>query len=183
MKGEKIMKVEGKIKSLDKIIISDPMYNSDVDCRYEKNNLNLKNWNAYVEVNNCENEYAEMTLRGIELFVVLSNPNQKCELDHNAVLHYYSKNNVEEFTIGMDSACVAFGINDNADEIEDMQDIWQPPNSIKTLTDGWFGTVREGKENDKINFIFFDGYIYEDAGYSIQDIANYVINQLQIIPD
>lgn len=52
---------------------------------------------------------------------------------------------------------------------------------MNTLTDGFFGTVKEGV--DKINnpvFIWISGYLDEAAGYSIEEIVDYLQYQLNI---
>ena len=88
---------------------------------------------------------------------------------------------LEETEIGMDTACVALGINEKADEIIELRDEWQPECSLNTLTDGIFGTVKEGtaKGNHPV-FIWISGYLDEDTGYSIEEIIDYLQYQFNI---
>ena len=80
----------------------------------------------------------------------------------------------------MDTACVALGINEKADEIIELRADWQPECSLNTLTDGLFGTVKEGKIQDHTVFIWLSGYLDEDTGYSIEEIVDYLQYQLNI---
>ena len=61
-----------------------------------------------------------------------------------------------------------------------MRDDWQPECSLNTLTDGLFGTVKEGKLQDHTVFIWLSGYLDEDTGYSIEEIIDYLQYQLNI---
>ena len=145
------LRYKGKIRELNHIIISDPSYDESVTCRYENNNLKEKDW-----------------------YVRLS------ELRENGAIRYLSGIELKETEIGMDTACVAIGINEKADEIIELRDDWQPECSLNTLTDGLFGTVKEGKLQDHTVFIWLSGYLDEDTGYSIEEIIDYLQYQLNI---
>ena len=82
--------------------------------------------------------------------------------------------------IGMDTACIALGINNYANDIRDSKGDWQPDNSLNTLTDGIFGYVKEGTKDNTINFIWISGFLSEDTGYSIEEIMNYLSTYLEI---
>lgn len=174
------MKITGKIKELNKIIVSDPSYETKVTCRYENNELNAKNWNVTVEIHDVSEKIDGLQINGIDFFILLSNPKQHCQLKEDGSFSYESSNKIKEIDIGMDSACVAFGINTLADKIKSEKDIWQPEDSLKTLTDGLFGYVKEGKEDGNVNFIYISGYLDEDTDYSIQDVINYITTQLEV---
>ena len=65
------MRYKGKIEKLDQIIVSDPIYGKDVDCRYERTNINGHNWNVNIEINDFSEKIDNIQLNGIE-FLVLS---------------------------------------------------------------------------------------------------------------
>ncbi len=174
------MKITGKIKKLNKIIVSDPSYGTKVACRYEKNDLNAKDWNVTIEIHDFSEEIDGEQRNGVDFFILLNNPTQHCQLLEDGSFSYGSSNKVKEIEIGMDSACVAFGINTLVDKIKSERNIWQPEDSLQTLTDGLFGYVKEGKEDENINFIYISGYLEEDTGYSIQDVINYITTQLEV---
>ena len=44
------MNYKGKIDHIDHIVISDPMYEKNIWCRYEKNNVNAKNWVVNLDI-------------------------------------------------------------------------------------------------------------------------------------
>lgn len=175
------MRYNGKIKELNHIVISDPSYNKDVWCRYERNNLNAKDWIIDIDIQKVNipmNE--EINLKGADIFILLHNPKTDCELKNEGSFSYLSENKISETDIGVDTACVALGINEYAKEINKSINIWQPDCALKTLSDGFFGSVKEGKKGENINFIWISGYIDADTGYSFEDIINYLEKQLNI---
>ena len=139
------MRYKGKIKEINHIIVSDPSYDETVACRYERKEINKKNWKVSIDIK----------------------PDVMVE-------------EISNVDIGMDTASVAIGINGNAKEIIDSRNDWQPECCLNTLTDGLFGTVKEGKISDDIVFICISGYLYIDTGYSIEDIIQYLQEQLEI---
>ena len=72
------MKFEGKIKELNQIIVSDPSYDEEVTCRYERKNVNQKDMNVIVEIHECSDKYDEITINGVEFFILIHNPKEKC---------------------------------------------------------------------------------------------------------
>ncbi len=174
------MRYKGKIKELDHIVISDPTYEEDVWCRYERKDLNQENWLIDIDIKQVTEKYEDFTAKGTEFFLFLYKDKTWGELKENGTISYLKGINVEKTEIGMDTACVALGIDEKADEIIELQEEWQPECSLNTLTDGIFGTVREGKLNDDIVFICISGYLDEDTGYSIEDIIDYLQYQLNI---
>ncbi len=168
------MRYSGKIDEIKQIIVSDPSYAKGVWCRYENDNLNAKSWNFNMEISKYNKRVDDLDLKGIEFTMLLSNPNIRCRLMDKGV-GYPKSNIVNEFTIGMDTACVSLGINDVADKIRGEQDEWQPVTCLRTLTDGEFGTVFEGRNpnSNEVNFIVIMGYFDEDTGYSVESIIDY----------
>lgn len=176
------MRYKGKIKELNHIIISDPSYDENVTCRYEKDNLKEKNWNVDIDIHPTVDKIEDFTIKGTEFFLLLSKDKRLSELRENGTIRYLSGLEIKETEIGMDTACVALGINEKADEIIELRDDWQPECSLNTLTDGIFGTVKEGKLNDNHTvFIWLSGYLDEDTGYSIEEIVDYLQYQLNIV--
>ena len=176
------MRYKGKIKELNHIIISDPSYDENVTCRYEKDNLKEKNWNVDIDIHPTVDKIEDFTIKGTEFFLFLSKDKRLSELRENGTIRYLSGLEIKETEIGMDTACVALGINEKADEIIELRDDWQPECSLNTLTDGIFGTVKEGKLNDNHTvFIWLSGYLDEDTGYSIEEIVDYLQYQLNIV--
>lgn len=174
------MRFQGKIKELNQIIVSDPSYGEKVTCRYERTNINGHNWNVNIEINNFSKKIDNIQLNGIEFFILLNNPNSPTYLHENGSYRYQPDNKIEEIMIGMDTACIALGINNYANDIRDSKGDWQPDNSLNTLTDGIFGYVKEGTKDNTINFIWISGFLSEDTEYSIEDIMNYLSTYLEI---
>ena len=174
------LRYKGKIKELNHIIISDPSYDESVTCRYENNNLKEKDWYVDIDIKPTVDEIEDLTIKGTEFFLFLSKDRRLSELRENGAIRYLSGIELKETEIGMDTACVAIGINEKADEIIELRDDWQPECSLNTLTDGLFGTVKEGKLQDHTVFIWLSGYLDEDTGYSIEEIIDYLQYQLNI---
>lgn len=175
------MRYNGKIKELNHIVISDPSYNKDVSCRYERNNLSAKDWIIDIDIQKVNTPINdEINLDGTDIFILLHNPKTHCELKNEGSFSYLSENKITETDIGIDTACVALGINKFANEINDSIEDWQPDCSLRTLSDGIFGSVKEGKVGENINFIWISGYLDSDTGYSFEDIIDYLERQLNI---
>lgn len=174
------MRYNGKIEKLNHIVVSDPSYDKDVTCRYEKTGMNEKDWKIDIDIENVEDRYGKYTIKGTEIYIFLVKDRINAELRYKGTIKCLSSIKIKETEIGMDTACVAFGINEKADEILKVQDIWQPEESIKTLTDGLFGVVKEGTKNGEPVFIWISGYITDDAGYSIKDIVDYIQTQFEV---
>lgn len=56
------MNYKGKIDNIDYIVISDPMYEKNIWCRYEKNDVNAKNWVVNLDIHPMEVERIIMML-------------------------------------------------------------------------------------------------------------------------
>lgn len=174
------MRYKGKIKELNHIIISDPSYDESVTCRYERNNLREKNWFVDIDIKPVVEKIEDFTVKGTEFFLFLTKDRRLSELKENGTICYMGGVKIEEIEIGMDTACVALGIDEKADEIIESREDWQPECSLNTLTDGFFGTVKEGNLQGHIVFIWLSGYLDEDTRYSIEDIIDYLQYQLNI---
>lgn len=174
------LRYRGKIKELNHIIISDPSYDESVTCRYERTNLNEENWSIDIDIKPVVEQIEDFTIKGTEFFLFLYKDKKLGELRENGTISYLRGIKLEETEIGMDTACVAIGIDAKAKEIIDLRDDWQPECSLNTLTDGFFGTVKEGKIGEDAVFIWLSGYLNEDTGYSIDEIVDYLEYQLNI---
>lgn len=175
------MRYRGRIEKLNKIIISDPSYGEDVGCRYERSNLNEKEWKIEIAINDFEHKYEDgITVKGIDFYILMSKDRERCILNDDGSFRYLSKNKINETEIGVDTACISIGINEFADKIKDSIEEWQPEFALSTLTDGLFGKVKEGITNDNINFIWFNGFLDEDTGYTKENILEYLTEQMQI---
>jgi len=169
----------GKIKNINHILITDPGYIGDEWCRYEKDNIGGKDWRVDIQICDISEKYMGIHIKGIEFRMIIQSSDKNFLLFKDGIRSF---DNVimNRTKIGMDSACIAFGIDEYAEEIKKTQDEWQPECSLKTLTDGIFGEVLEGVLDDNVVFIGFDGYLSESTGYSKEDILNYICKQFKI---
>lgn len=156
------MRYKGLIKDLNHIVISDPSYEDGVWCRYEKNNLNEKDWNVDLQVYSVKTKFEDYDIRGTEFYLLLQKDKRDCKIDEEGSIRYLSNIEIKDYTIGMDTACIALGINADAKEIIDSKDEWQPDCAIRTGTDGTFGEVTEGMKDGNLCFLLVTGYIEEE---------------------
>lgn len=118
-------------------------------------------------------------IEGIEFSLLLKESEHSCNFEDEDNLLYPPDTNIEKFDIGMDTACVALGINESANEIIKSQDEWQPDCSIRTGTDGYFGHVYEGKKNNELSFIWINGYFDKDM-INENELFDYLTKQFEI---
>lgn len=173
------MKCKGKIDNINHIVISDPIYDENVWCRYEKNNLKEKDWIVNLDICSTETKTDDYNIKGVEFLLLIKKNEYDCEIDEDGNLSYLKDIELKDYTIGMDSACVALGLNDNAKEIINSKDEWQPLCAIRTGTDGTFGDVSEGIKDGKLCFLFVTGYIDEEF-INQNELFDYLVNQFQI---
>ena len=164
----------GNVKEINQIIVSDPSYEKGVWCRYENDYLNEKDWNIKIQVKDYSENIEGIDIVGLDFRILLSHPSIRCDFTENGI-RYPKSSEIEEYTIGADTACVSLGINDIADKIRSEVDEWQPSSCLKTLADGEFGIVYEGKEanSEQVSFIAIVGFFDEDTGYSEEDLVKY----------
>lgn len=174
------MKFGGKIKELNQIIVSDPSYGKEVKGRYERTNINGKDMNIDIEIHDYSEKIDNIQVNGVEFFVLIHNGKDSYFLKEDGSFSHSARDKIAEFEIGIDTSCVALGINDFANNIRKAQKEWHPPFALKTLSDGIFGEVKEGKEDNKIDFIFISGFLDEDTQYSIDDVLEYIITYLEV---
>lgn len=174
------MKYNGKIKNINHIVVSDPSYEKDVWCRYEKEGIDEKNWLVNLKIEEVEEEIDDFKVSGVEFYMLLKKDKDICEITDNNI-RYLSNIKTTKTDIGMDTACIALGVNEKAKEIINSQSKWQPKCAIRTGTDGMFGEVMEGKTEEDLSFILITGYLSEDTGYDIESFFDYLITQFEII--
>lgn len=174
------MKFRGKINNINHVVISDPSYKKGVWCRYEKENLNETNWLVNLDISLVETKVGEYYLKGTEFSLLLKKNTEDCSLDDERTLSYMSDIKLNDYKIAMDTACVALGINDNAKEIIDCREEWQPSCAIRTGGDGIFGEVSEGTQNDKLCFLLITGYFEEDF-INENELFEYLKDQFEIV--
>ena len=173
------MKFKGKIDNINHIVISDPTYKEDVWCRYEKKDINEKDWIVNLDIYPTETKIDDYNIKGVEFLLLLKKNEYDCNIDEDGNLSYLKDIELKDYTIGMDSACVALGLNNNAKEIIDSQEEWQPSCAIRTGTDGTFGDVSEGIKDGKLCFLFVTGY-FDEEFINQNELFDYLVNQFQI---
>lgn len=178
------MLYKGRIDNLQKLVVSDPSYGEDVWCRYESTNFPPgKKWAAQLQVNEYNRKLDGFTLSGVEFSLMLCTAalEKNCRFSDDMGFICPMALDVGEPTeIGMDTACVALGINARADLIKAEQGSWQPDCALKTLTDGFFGDVFEGKYEGLVWLVVVSGALDDDTGYTVQDVVDYLRDAFEI---
>lgn len=180
------MIVKGKIDKLNSFVATDPSYGSDVWCRYEANPESNKPWDAQLllkkvdEMVHDEEDNFDYHVEGVDFTLFLFESDQHFQLFPDGRFTHYKSAVLKEFTIGADTACIAIGVNDMVDEIKGCKEDWQPACALRTLTDGEIGMVIEGSNKDKLSFIYLNGFLDKDTGYSIENLKDYFVQQLNM---
>lgn len=173
------MKFKGKIEDINHIVVSDPSYKKDVWCRYEKENLNEKNWIVDLDICPVEDKIENYYIKGIEFSLLIQKDKEDCEFDDEGNFSYLNDIEMKDYKIAMDTACIALGINNNAREIIDSKEEWQPSCAIRTGTDGMFGEVSEGIRDGKLCFLLITGY-FEEEFINENELFEYLKEQFEI---
>lgn len=176
------MRYNGKIEKLNHIVISDPSYKMGVWCRYECKDLKEKDLFVDIDISreNIQSD-EEYFAQGTEFNMLLHKNIDDCILGENGTYKFLDGIDTTEYTIGMDTACIALGINKKAKEIVHSQNDWQPDCSLKTGTDGIFGSVIVGKRGEELSFILINGYLDSDTDYNVKEVLDYLENQFSIV--
>lgn len=174
---------KGQIEQIDRVVVSDPSYAADVWCRYEGQNFASGGpWKVQLAINDVSENVDGFDIKGVDFSMLLYTGNEKlCVLKPDGTgFSHPSFVKMKEFEIGMDTACVALGINGVADEIKASRGEWKPGCSLNTMTDGLFGNVYEGSCYGKTHLLYVSGYLDEDTGYSLKDIVDYLVSNFEI---
>lgn len=184
---------KGQIEQINKVVVSDPSYKEGVWCRYESDRVDSGGpWRVQMAINEVTDNVDGYDIKGIDFAMLLSSSlifAKTCNLAKDGSSFSHPKPlEMKETEIGMDTACIALGINDVADEIKASIDEWQPNCALKTLTDGMFGNVIEGSHEGVGYLLYISGYLDEDTGYSVEDIVQYLtsafkIKELELVKD
>lgn len=166
---------KGKIKNLNHVVVSDPMYDEKSWGRYEIKNLKEKDWLVELNINKVKGDFED----GAEFSMILKKHDYSVSLADDGI-EYIPSIKINPTTISMDSACIALGINEYAKQIVESQDEWQPHFAIRTGTDGIFGEVIEGREDEELQFLYINGYISLELDYDMESLRDYLIGRFEI---
>ena len=164
------MRYRGLIKNLEHVIVSDPSYNKDVWCRYENDQLDGDDWISELDITD-DGEF-------IDFEILLKKNDDDCVFVEHGFR--YKADGLIKHQIGMDTACISIGTNQQANEIIKARNIWQPSVALRTGYDGIFGNVMEGVTDGKTTFLSIAGSFDKEIGYDIQSVVNYLERQLNI---
>lgn len=191
------MRGKGNIRNFERLVISDPHYDPKVWCRYDKKLDKIEDWEAHFIIRDYEDEVEmrgqKLKLSGIEYSVLMKRPNAECELLDVGSVGYKRGAKLKKYEIGVDTAQVAFGVNEKAEEINnyakeinnssigELLSDYNPKFAIQTNSDGKYGTVQEGIVGNKTQFIILNGYFdsYADV-QSVEELKDYFKKQFNI---
>lgn len=176
---------KGEIEQLNEVVVSDPSYKDGVWCRYESDKVDSGGpWRVQMAINDVTDNCDGFEIKGVDFALLLSSSlifEKTCQLNKDGQgFSCPQMLEMKKTEIGMDTACVALGINEVADEIKASIDEWQPACAFKTSTDGFFGEVYEGSHEGKAYLLYITGYLDEDTGYSVEDVVSYLSENFQI---
>lgn len=188
-------KFKGTIKEIKHIVCSDPCYEKGVWCRYEKEFKDFKYVAAQLSIEKVKDHFTKEEIKNIargnkefeeklakeewdtiNFVLTLSSdelicfPSSATEIMHDD-LHFKLS---DEITLGMDTASMFLGINNNCKNIDYCS-------SISTGTDGGFGIVREviNRANNKVEGIVISGWA-DPKFVSLKEMVDYLKMQFEI---
>ena len=82
------MKFKGKIDNINHIVISDPTYKEDVWCRYEKKDINEKDWIVNLDIYPTETKIDDYNIKGVEFLLLIKKNEYDCNIDEDGNLSY-----------------------------------------------------------------------------------------------
>lgn len=174
MKSElEYLEYKGKIKELNHIVVSDPSCKKDMWGRYEKENINGKDWLVDMNIFSIDNPIYET-----QFFLLLRKDENVCEFDEENSLSYLKDIQIKDYKIAIDTSCVVLGVNDNVKKINKSSKKLQPSCAIKTRNYGIFGEVTEGVKNDELCFLLITGNFEDECDKN--QLFEYLINQFEI---
>ncbi len=173
------MRYKGKIDYINHIVVSDPTYNKDVWCRYENNDLDEQNWIVNLSIDLVKEKVADYIIKSYYFELLLKKNEHDCELINDGKVRYSKRNKINQYDIGIDTACISLGINEYANEIINSKEEYQPDCSLNTGTDGIFGSVLEGTKKNKINFILISG-CFDESMIEENELLVYLERQFKI---
>ena len=170
------MRYKGKIRELNHIIISDPSYDESVTCRYEKDNLREKDWYVDIDIKPTIDKIEDFTFRGTEFFLFLYKDKKLCELKENGTISYLKGIKLNEIEIGMDTACVALGIDKKAkkEKTKVVKETKKMKNKIKNKTKEKIGSDNYNKIGQKKDQLKEE--VKESAEKGKQKVKNWYSN-------
>ncbi len=193
------MRYKGIINNLTQLVVSDPHYEQDVWCRFEKKFEKSENWKVIFIIKEVDEmqEYKGMKLniKGLDFSILIKREKSISNLlDIDKYIHAkgIKMNNTK---IGIDTAQVCMGVNEKAAEINEFAkrindnknvDLilseYNPPFAIQTMSDGELGTVTEGTtKNGETDFILISGF-FDECAYvnTVDELKDYLVQQLNI---
>lgn len=192
------MKYKGIIKNFNQLVVSDPHYEKNVWCRYERIIEKPETWNVEIIIKDVDEmqEYKgqEFRVTGIDFSILIKRENVYCNLSEIGEFSYKKGTKLTNTEIGIDTAQVCMGVNEKAKRINEYakkinkeKDLgtvfsdYNPSFAIQTGSDGKLGTVKEGIKNGEISFIVITGF-FDECAYvnSIEELKNYIERQLNI---
>lgn len=173
------MEYTGKIKKLNHVVISDPSYDSSVGTRYEKKRINGHDWLVHLYINPIEEELDNHIVKSNNFILLIKKYKGACKIENEDTIEFSEAINLKQYNIDMDTACVAFGINNKAKKIIDSKDNFQPDCAIKTGTDGVFGYAMEGTIGNKLEFLLLTGSV-EEFFMDQDELFDYIKEQFEL---
>lgn len=196
--GGNRVRYKGIINNFTQLVVSDPHYERDVWCRYEKSIDKPETWNVEMLIKNVDEmqEYKGQKFRvqGLDFTILIKRKNIDCDLLDIGEIAHTQGITLTKTEIGIDTAQVCMGANEKAKEInvyakkinkeknsDKILSNYNPKFAIETMSDGTLGTVHEGIEDNEIKFIMINGFFDECAHIdSIEELKNYIVEQLNI---
>ena len=162
-------KYKGTIDKLEKLVVSDPIYEKDVWCRYE-NNFSIPS-ECNFELTTTRDQYNDLFF-SIKIF-----PKENIEfndvilVDDNSLVHYHKSLDTKRYDIAIDTAHISFGINGIDEDF-----------SLGITNDCNFGCVVEYSYKNKYLGLTIEGY-FDSTVFENDDNLVSIIERQFLVQD
>ena len=177
-----IMLFQGKCKEIDRLLVADMGLNNVDLFGYERTNLGAKDWFAtgYVDRFHDLSSNDEGVSSFLEFVVGLYAPKVNFDLNLDGTFVVPKGVDVKKHSISVGTGSVALGVNGGADDIKNCHCFGELDCSLNNLKQGDFGYALEGCKRGQVQFLMIYGYVRAKAGYSEDEILDYLLDSLQI---
>lgn len=172
----------GRVKNLKSLGVTDPTFAKHNGCNYFCDNFMPYPYDVKLiakRISQSQNIKGKNVTRSNNIFVLaLGIPKVMPETITFEGCPLQKFLQAKEYQLGCDSQSFVVGANDFTNQMFDNN--FPTTGSFSTLMSGIYGSVFEFTYEDVVPLIMFSGALSCDAGYTIEDIANTISNNLGV---
>lgn len=178
------MYFKGKCREIDRIVVSDPRLLEGIPFRYERDDIGGVDWRVLGLVGDIEETRDGQVVSGKRFVVVLHKGDVEVDLQQSGRVLFPAAGDMfcKECGVFTTSGFVGIGIDDRMDDILESDDEELQDCCLYSAASGMMGKVLEcsAAENGEVKVLVVSGCLGDFAGYSQEDIKDYLVDSLQV---